>query len=288
MQVPTFEARSSTSWVEAIVPRFMPRFATCIDANPATRRHRPVNGGPSREEDLPILVAALDSRDPNTTSLVLRGLGRLKTIPERPRAARRNLIRLARRSGPSMTDNAQPPGESLDRHTQPEERQEFQETLTAWESCLQTGGSQAVRRSPSRHQPSRIPTILPLLTEHVLLVEVMKTASTERGQKVIERAKCLDCHKFGSKGEGLGPDLTTVRSRFRPSEILESIVEPSKVISDQYKPVTIATADGKVYNGMPIVSDGPNMVLLLSDGTKATIPKTEIDAEERIQCFRDA
>ena len=74
--------------------------------------------------------------------------------------------------------------------------------------------------------------------------------------------------------------MTTVNSRFRPSEILESIVEPSKVISDQYKPVTVATSDGKVYNGMPVVIDGPNLVLLLSDGTKATIPKTEIDQKK--------
>jgi len=121
---------------------------------------------------------------------------------------------------------------------------------------------------------------LPVLVDRVLNADVMQTASSPRGQKVIERAKCLDCHKFGSKGEGVGPDLTTISSRFRPVEILESIVEPSKVISDQYKPVTVATNDGKVYNGMPVVSDGPNLVLLLSDGTKATIPKTEIDAKQ--------
>jgi len=118
---------------------------------------------------------------------------------------------------------------------------------------------------------------LPLLVDKVLSAGVMRTASSQRGQQVIERAKCLDCHKFGPKGEGLGPDLSTVSSRFRPVEILESIVEPSKVISDQYKPVSVATSDGKVYNGMPIVTDGPNLVLLLSDGTKVTIPKTDID-----------
>ena len=53
-----------------------------------------------------------------------------------------------------------------------------------------------------------------------------------------------------AKGEGLS-DLSTVSSRFRPVEILESIVEPSRVISDQYKPVSVATTDGKVYNGYP-------------------------------------
>ena len=87
-------------------------------------------------------------------------------------------------------------------------------------------------------------------------------------------------HKFGTVGQGLGPDLTTVRSRFRPIEILESIVEPSKVISDQYKAATVATVDGKVYNGMPVVSDGPALVLLLSDGTKVTIPKSDVDGRK--------
>jgi len=66
--------------------------------------------------------------------------------------------------------------------------------------------------------------------------------------------------------------LSTVSSRFRPFEILESIVEPSRVISDQYKPVSVATTDGKVYNGMPVVTDGTNLALLLSDGTKVDDP----------------
>ena len=54
---------------------------------------------------------------------------------------------------------------------------------------------------------------------------------------------------------------------------------PSKVISDQYKSVTLATQDGKVYNGMPIVTDGPNLVLLLSDG-RSHRPKSEIEEQK--------
>ena len=122
---------------------------------------------------------------------------------------------------------------------------------------------------------------LPQLIDNVLRGKVMKTASATRGALVITKARCLDCHKFGDKGAGLGPDLTTVNSRFRPAEIVESIVQPSKVISDQYKSVTLATQDGKVYGGMPIVSDGPNLVLLLSDRTKVTIPpKAEIEEQK--------
>ena len=98
---------------------------------------------------------------------------------------------------------------------------------------------------------------------------------------MIVKARCLDCHKFGDKGAG---------PRSRPDDAQQPVSAgrdprvdrrvPSKVISDQYKSITVATQDGKLYNGMPIVTDGPSLVLLLSDGTKATIPKAEIDEQK--------
>ena len=134
---------------------------------------------------------------------------------------------------------------------------DFERTVAGWEAVYQKqfpSGPKLTAAAPAGENSYS----LPQLVENVLQSKVMKSASAERGMKLIERAKCVDCHKFGTVGQGLGPDLTTVRSRFRPIEILESIVEPSKVISDQYKATTVATADGKVFNGMPVVSDGPD------------------------------
>src|SRR5205085_11912547 len=115
------------------------------------------------------------------------------------------------------------------------------------------------------------------LMADVLQSGLAKDGSPGRGKVVIAKAKCLDCHKLGDQGQGLGPDLTTVSSRFRPHEILESIVEPSKVISDQYKSLTVATTSGQLYTGMPTAGAPDALVLLLSDGTKVTIPKKEIE-----------
>ena len=227
------------------------------------------------EESLPILAAALESRDSNTTSLILGGLGELKAVPSGPDALA-GLIRLARRSGPSMTGTLNRLASKWTGTAAPDDSQDFERTLAAWEAVytkMHPSGPAITKREAAGENAYSLPQLL----ENVLQSKVMKSASSERGRQLIERAKCLDCHKFGTVGQGVGPDLTTVRSRFRPSEILESIVEPSKVISDQYKAATIATVDGKVYNGMPIVSDGSTLVLLLSDGTKATIKKSEID-----------
>ena len=60
---------------------------------------------------------------------------------------------------------------------------------------------------------------------------------------------CAACHRFGSEGGGVGPDLTAVAGRFGVRDLLEAIVEPSKVISDQYAAVSIAKKDGQVVTG---------------------------------------
>ncbi len=230
------------------------------------------------QSDLPLLISALASRDPNTTNLVINALRRIKASPEGPEGLA-GLIRLARRSGPSSRHMLDDLASRWTGTTPPPAATGFDQVLSAWEDVFHKrfpkAGSLSETELPGAHTYD-----LAQLIENVMRGDAMKTASVTRGAAVITRARCLDCHKFGEKGAGLGPDLTTVNSRFRPTEILESIVQPSKVVSDQYKSVSVATQDGKVYGGMPIVSDGPNLVLLLSDGTKVTIPKTEVDEQK--------
>jgi putative heme-binding domain-containing protein len=103
----------------------------------------------------------------------------------------------------------------------------------------------------------------------------------ERGRLIFAKARCVKCHRFQSEGEGVGPDLTSVRRRFQRKEIVESIVYPSQVISDQYRMVQVETKEGQVYVGMPIPGSSKNdkLVLLLSDTTKLEIPKSRIEEQ---------
>ncbi|MBI2823075.1 MAG: c-type cytochrome [Planctomycetia bacterium] len=99
----------------------------------------------------------------------------------------------------------------------------------------------------------------------------------QRGSVVFEKAQCVKCHRYGSRGEGIGPDLTTVSQRFQKKEIIESVVYPSQVISDQYASKTVVTTHGKQYSG--IVGDGGAgaIVVLQASGEKVSIPRSEVD-----------
>ncbi len=87
--------------------------------------------------------------------------------------------------------------------------------------------------------------------EHLvpLLSKELKNRDYENGRKMFGAASCFACHRFDGQGGAIGPDLTTLAGRFSPRDILESIVLPSKQISDQYEAIQIITVNGKVING---------------------------------------
>ncbi|HEY1600035.1 MAG TPA: HEAT repeat domain-containing protein [Pirellulales bacterium] len=98
----------------------------------------------------------------------------------------------------------------------------------------------------------------------------------ERGQEVFDRAQCVKCHRYGSRGEGVGPDLTTVSQRFQAKEIVESVIYPSQVISDQYASKTVQTERGMQFTGIVGEAGVGAVVVLQSNGEKITVPRNEI------------
>lgn len=234
--------------------------------------------GRATPDDVAILAKALGSRDDNTVRTVVQALERLKATPSGPEPLAA-LIRAARRMGPGMNSHLNTLASRWTGAPKPAKTASHDSLLAAWESIYRAKFPGAPPISTDVKAPETAYT-LPRLIKGVIDAGLLKTASSERGRGVVKRAKCLDCHKFGADGQGVGPDLTTLNSRFRPAEVLESIVDPSKVISDQYKPLSVATVDGRILNGMPIGSDAKSLVLLLSDGSKVTIPTADIDEKK--------
>jgi putative heme-binding domain-containing protein len=96
-----------------------------------------------------------------------------------------------------------------------------------------------------------------------------------RGAAVFAKAQCIKCHRYQNVGEAVGPDLTTIARRFQKREVLESIIFPSHVISDQYASKTVVTEDGKQYTGL-VANAGQDVLITLSDGNRARIPRKAV------------
>jgi putative heme-binding domain-containing protein len=104
----------------------------------------------------------------------------------------------------------------------------------------------------------------------------------KNGKKMFAAARCIVCHRFAGEGGSTGPDLTLLSGRFKPKDLTEAIIEPSKVISDQYQATMIA-AGGRTYTGRIVAEQKRKLTMLTNpeDGTEtATINKDDIEAQE--------
>ena len=109
----------------------------------------------------------------------------------------------------------------------------------------------------------------------------LRARDFENGRKMFAAARCIVCHRFEGSGGATGPDLTNVAGRFSPRDLGESIVNPSKVVSDQYRASIVITNSGKVYTGRLGADQEDQLTILIDpqDASKVvTIRKSEVEA----------
>lgn len=104
-----------------------------------------------------------------------------------------------------------------------------------------------------------------------------RVGDSQHGQEVFDSTKCASCHRMGSVGVAIGPDLTTVANRFTRKEVLESILFPSHVISDQYRSQRILTVSGDVYVGTLVKSTNGSVVVRDSNLEEYIIAEQDIE-----------
>jgi len=107
----------------------------------------------------------------------------------------------------------------------------------------------------------------------------MKAARFENGRNLFHSMRCAACHRFDGLGGDVGPDLTTVKNKFDARYILESIIEPSKVISDQYQSSIVVTEDGRTLTGL-VSKDGDKVIVYPADAKAKPIVVSAEQVEE--------
>ncbi len=236
-------------------------------------------------ENWPLLVRSLSIVEGSAAQEVLVKLAQVDRAPDEPEAYRQAILR-----GLMLRDNGgQRAVALLEKWTGEQLGQpggSLPTALAAWQNWF-------MAKYPNQPEPS-----LPVEAEtnHWTRQELLSflnspqsSGDARRGAAVFERARCVSCHRFGDRGESLGPDLTTVGSRFQKKEILESILFPSQVISDQYASRVIVTRDGRTITGMAAPTGDGALTVLTPDGKKHTLKDDDIESstQARVSAMPD-
>ena len=231
----------------------------------------------SRPENWPYLVRGLESANPLTLVDLIEAL---QKMPRRPKTDDPAPYRSLLLAGKRLDAGSRWKVVVLLRHWTADKKfgaadSDWRSELTAWSRWF----AQTFPKEPPLPDVAR-----EKLPESKYKFEELRAFLTgrsgdpARGRAVFEKAQCIRCHRYGKDGEQMGPDLTAVSKRFERDYILESIIYPSKVISDQYRSTLIVTRKGTQITGL-VVPQGDALAVLQSDGSKITLKKEEIEQQ---------
>ena len=114
----------------------------------------------------------------------------------------------------------------------------------------------------------------------------LKSRNFASGENLFHATACASCHRFAGAGMGIGPDLTGSASRYTLKDMMENIIEPSKVISDQYISTQFDMKDGSTVIGR-FAGEADGVVKLMtnpfSSDANVTVKRADIKSSNHFE-----
>jgi hypothetical protein len=101
-----------------------------------------------------------------------------------------------------------------------------------------------------------------------------KTGNVENGKKMF-LAHCAKCHKHGSDGTAIGPDLTGFGVHPK-EEMAIAILDPSRSVEGNYKLYRVTTSDDRTVLGILGAQTGTSVEIIDADAKRVALAKTDI------------
>jgi hypothetical protein len=104
------------------------------------------------------------------------------------------------------------------------------------------------------------------------------------GAQLFRECMCIQCHRFAGEGGANGPDLTGVAARFSRRDLLQSIIEPSAVVSDQWRDTAITLKDGSLVVGRIVGQDAETLDVATNPlgPDRERVKRADIDHTEQV------
>jgi putative heme-binding domain-containing protein len=102
------------------------------------------------------------------------------------------------------------------------------------------------------------------------------------GRKIFETGTgaCSTCHRVGTVGNSVGPNLSTIGQIRTPRDILESILFPSATIARDYEAYAFELANGESLVGILSRSLAETVGVTDASAAQRTLPRSEIASSQ--------
>ncbi len=108
-----------------------------------------------------------------------------------------------------------------------------------------------------------------------LAPKVLAKGDAAKG-KVVFKEQCAKCHTHSGEGGKVGPDLTGMAAHPK-TELLVNIIDPSRSVEGNFVQYSLATADGRVLNGILASESKTSVELIDAEGKSHSVQRDDID-----------
>ena len=107
--------------------------------------------------------------------------------------------------------------------------------------------------------------------------------NAERGKKFFTTQACIACHTTADGQTPKGPHLVDIGKRYKPTELLQSILTPNAVVAQGFDTYAFTTKDKKTHVGFVTLESNDTISIRTAVGVAVDIPTSQIAKREKIE-----
>ena len=92
---------------------------------------------------------------------------------------------------------------------------------------------------------------------------------------------CQACHRVGTAGNDIGPELTTINKKFDKIALLDAIINPNAAIVFGYEPWLVNTRDGESVFGFLVAENKQTLIIKDISGKQHIIEQVKISSKKK-------
>jgi putative membrane-bound dehydrogenase-like protein len=102
-----------------------------------------------------------------------------------------------------------------------------------------------------------------------------KPGDAARGAAVFDK-HCASCHRLGTRGHAVGPDLTATQFT-DPSSLVTHVLDPNRYVAPNYVQYVVSDKSGRVYTGLIASETASSLTLRRAEGAEDTILRSQVE-----------
>ncbi|MEY2821269.1 MAG: hypothetical protein RL105_841 [Verrucomicrobiota bacterium] len=148
------------------------------------------------------------------------------------------------------------------------------------DNVLQINAAKAALESSQKAAARKGKRVAQLPSAEVAAAATKGRGDVKLGQKLFTQQGCIACHSVDPAAEQKGPYLGSAGAKFSREYLVDSVLEPGKVVAQGFQTVVFTMKDGAVHNGF-VTGEADGRVTLRNIAGQVTLLKRDDVKDEK-------